>query len=180
MDNYPNPKEWSDLKGYDGLYQIRMIEEEPFVEIKNTSTNKLKKYRLNNDGYMDLGLWRNNKKHIKLIHRLACIQYIPNEKNKKTVNHKNGIKTDNRLENLEWATHQENITHAWENYLYNTCSGKKHHSFKHKIGVYKNDILMDVIYGRIEIKAKGFTAPCVYKTINGKQKTHKGFVFKKL
>lgn len=49
------------------------------------------------------------------IHRLIAIAFIPNPDNKKEVNHKNGIRTDYRIENLEWVTRTENQIHSWEN-----------------------------------------------------------------
>lgn len=71
-------------------------------------------------GYERVSLCKNNKLFQKLVHRLIAEAYIPNTNNKPFVNHINGIKNDNRIENLEWVTASENMKHAHNTGLYNS------------------------------------------------------------
>jgi hypothetical protein len=68
-------------------------------------------------GYLMVGMSINKTNKKYKIHRILAESFIPNPLNKPMVNHKNGIKTDNRIENLEWVTNQENIIHAVEHGL---------------------------------------------------------------
>jgi hypothetical protein len=82
----------------------------------NRFNRYLKPYS-NGKGYQMVRLINNDGAKPFKVHRLLALQFIPNTENKKFVNHKNGIKNDNRIENLEWVTHSENIKHAYLNNL---------------------------------------------------------------
>jgi hypothetical protein len=70
------------------------------------------KTSLNWDGYEQIVVSYNNKRRCIRINRLVALYFLEKPRGKDFVNHKNGIKTDNRVSNLEWCTHQENMKHA--------------------------------------------------------------------
>ena len=65
-------------------------------------------------GYYQAQLFKDGKRTWKLTHRIIAEYFIPNPENKPFVDHKNHITTDNRIENLRWATHKENCDHAYK------------------------------------------------------------------
>ena len=75
--------------------------------------SKILKPHPDKDGYSLIGLCVNGKRVTKKVHRLVAQEFIPNSGNKPEINHKNGIKNDNRVENLEWCTSSENQTHKF-------------------------------------------------------------------
>ncbi len=101
---------------------------------------KILKNKINKNGYLSIQMGKNGKQ--KLIHRLVALSFIPNPENKYSVNHINGIKNDNRVENLEWCTQSENQLHAYKIGLqkvskHKRASGEKQGSSKLK----KNDVI---------------------------------------
>ena len=82
------------------------------------------------DGYNKVGLFKNGNRNFYRVHRLVAECYLSNPNNHQQVNHINGIKTDNRVENLEWVSQSENIVHGYKNKL--IPSGEKSHRSKLK------------------------------------------------
>jgi hypothetical protein len=82
------------------------------------------------DGYWCINFTVRNVDRPFRINRLVAMTYIPNPDNKPEVNHKDGNKLNNNVDNLEWVTISENRIHAYKNKLINPSKGEKHHASK--------------------------------------------------
>ena len=92
-------------------------------DVINIKTNTPKSAWVGANGYLTVDLYSKGKSHKHYIHRLLAEHFIPNPLNKRTVNHIDGNKLNNSLDNLEWATYAENMKHAYDTNL-NTCTTK--------------------------------------------------------
>lgn len=97
---------WTNIPGYTGLYIISTL-----GNIKNKRGNLIKFY-IDNHGYKIATLSKNDKKKYIRVHRLVAISFILNPENKPFVNHIDGDRSNNKLDNLEWCTPIENVTHS--------------------------------------------------------------------
>ena len=67
--------------------------------------------------YLQVLLWKNGRRKMKYLHRLVAETFIPNPENLPEVNHKDGNKSNNCVDNLEWVTHRDNQIHAYKKRL---------------------------------------------------------------
>lgn len=116
--------DWKDIHGYEGLYQVSSdgrVKSLPFLqrythwrtgkELFRQTKERILSANIINSGYAVVQLWKNDKAQPFLIHRLVAEYYLQGSP-KPTVNHKDGNKLNNKINNLEWASYSENLEHA--------------------------------------------------------------------
>lgn len=114
---------WKDVKGYEGRYFVSSIGRLKSCKKPRRNSEKiLKPILVNGYHFLDLGNGKNIKRFS--IHRLVAMAFLDNPENKPMVNHINGIKNDNRIENLEWCTASENQLHSIRAQLRTTVGEK--------------------------------------------------------
>jgi hypothetical protein len=111
---------WVEIKNYEGLYEASNL-----GRVRNADGLILKQH-INTHGYLQCNLSKNNVKKAFRIHRIIADSFIPNPKRKEQVNHLDGVKTNNYVNNLEWCTRIENMRHANENGLINKVKKLSH------------------------------------------------------
>jgi hypothetical protein len=124
---------WKDIPGYEGRYQAstfgRIKSLARITNNQHCKTDSILKQSYSN-GYMVVTLHKPSIKVNKSVHRIILDTFEDNPDNKPEVNHKDGIKYNNKLSNLEWATSQENMIHAYKTGLANVGQGETSHNHK--------------------------------------------------
>jgi len=140
---------WKKVNGYEDIYEVsnfgnvRSLNHKVNTGIKNQNYvimrgRNLHIYQDKPNDYKYVKLCKNNKITKKYIHRLVAIAFIPNYNDLPVVNHIDGDKENNNIDNLEWCTAQENTQHAFKTNLIPIKKGAKHHYAKKIIQYDKN------------------------------------------
>ena len=174
---------FKDIEGFEGLYQISNL-----GRVKSLRFNKeilLKDGKTGRElGYRSVVLTKNKIKKTYYVHRLVAQAFIPNPENKSDANHKNGIKSDNIIANLEWCTCSENSLHSFRKEGRKATGGwiteegrkrdkkavSQHDLNGNLLHVYES---MGEAFRRTGIKTGNISSVC-----KGTTKTGKGFIWK--
>lgn len=116
---------WKDIKGYEGIYQVSNMGNIRSLNYRKMNQNKILKLDKDINGYLNADLNLNGKREVYKVHRLVAEAFIENKHNKKVINHKNGIREDNRVENLEWCTSSYNNTNIVKRQYKNVKRNRK-------------------------------------------------------
>jgi hypothetical protein len=118
-------EEWKNIKGYEGYYQIsnlgnlKALSREvrhPNGGVRKTK-ERISQGSTDGKGYKVATLSKEGNSERVLIHRLVALAFLKNKYNLPVINHKDGVKHNNKVNNLEWSTYQHNIQHSFNNKL---------------------------------------------------------------
>lgn len=116
---------WKDVDCYNGDYQVSNLGR---VKSYKCGKERILNGALNAAGYLRVLLSKNKKSKWWAVHRLVMLSFVSNPESKLEVNHINGVKADNRLDNLEWCTASENAIHAFNMGLRSAKKGEENHN----------------------------------------------------
>jgi len=162
--------EFVDVKGYEGYYVVSKdgivkrlaMWSDRTPQSPQYTPERIVKINISPYGYYSCKFCMKGVKSTILMHRLIATAFIPNPENKRTVNHKDGNKLNNHIDNLEWATDKEQIIHAYDNNLnhrnylkvYNNDGSVRHESITITNLAIELNVTRDHVYSTIISKKK--------------------------
>ena len=158
---------FKDIAGYKGKYQVSNLGHVKSLNYNGTGKEKILKHTETNDGYYRIHLSKNGKVKSYYLHRLVGQAFLENPDNLPEINHKNELKSDNRVSNLEWCTRR-----------YNNTYNNLHLRNAKTIGCYKDGKLIKVYVSIQAVKIDGFNDGNVCSVLKGRYKSSGGYQWK--
>lgn len=163
---------WKDIPGTDGEYRISN-----HGKVMTAKTGRTLSPAIDARGYERVCLFKKDRTHRYKVHRLVAITFIPNPENKEQVNHKDGNKRNNSVDNLEWVTNAENMHHSRANGLHDGhkrfCESRKKHIIATHIES-GNEIFFDSILAA----KKALGTSHIQEVLKGLRYEAKGYTFR--
>lgn len=178
---HKSPERWKWIPGFEGLYEastwgrIRSVDRWVIYANgrKHLHEGRILKPRRTKGGYLLVTLYRDGKQHQFLIHRLVAETFIPNPENKPQIHHRDEDKTNNVVENLSYCTAKENINFGTGNKRRGASKSKTVEALDPETGVVMLEFPSTCEAGR-----NGFLQSTVSACCRGKQRTHKGLIWR--
>lgn len=174
-------EQWKDIAGYENKYQVSNFGNVRSLIFNNHTTNNKKRIKIlkpakDSVGYLSVRLCKDGKPKTFRIHNLVAQAFLINENNYKVINHIDGDKLNNRVDNLEWCTYKWNSIHAVKNNL--TKSGEQSPSAKLKdcqiIFIKKHYKFRDKTFNSCKLaKMFGVSRPTISMIINNSNKSRR-------
>lgn len=160
---------YKDIKGYEGKYQVSNL-----GNVKSCKKNKLLSIYKQDDGYVRVSLWKNNKGKTYYVHRLVAMAFIDNPNKLPEVNHKDENKNNNYVGNLEWCTSQYNMNYG------NGAHKKSAENHRKPINQYdlQGDFIKSWNSGTEISKVTGYSHSNITRCCKNKVKTAYGFIWR--
>lgn len=165
---------WKPVKGYAGLYEVSNLGRLRSLPRKGTKGGIISPTYSNTKHYAHVPLTKNAKVRTVSLHRIVAEAFIPNPENKPQVNHKDGNKRNNAVDNLEWATPEENMQHAFRTGLKDTKAAIAAHS-RSVAQIVEGKIIKTFSSVREAEKATGAANQNIIKVCQGTRRMAGGF-----
>ena len=105
-------EKWKEIAGYEGIYEVSDLGRVKSLNYNHTSKEKILKQHNNTHGYLKVMLCKDGHGKTISVHRLVAEAFIPNPNNLETINHKDEVKTNNAVSNLEWMSREDNVIYS--------------------------------------------------------------------
>ena len=166
---------WKDIKGYEGLYQISNLGKVKSLNYNHCANKeKILKLITKKGGYLQVVLYKDKKKKVKLVHRLVAQAFLSDYSETLEVNHKDENKKNNCVANLEMCTREENCNYGTRNER--GAKAKTNGAKSKKIfGVNTKSGKVITFPSLMEAQRNGFVSSNIFKCCTGERKTHKSY-----